>query len=177
MTAVADTYITVSQFNVHVRDNLLETEAGRAVNPAWLWFADGPNQSSEHQIEDHVIEDSESTTSEEYTDLETYGPTVTLTCNNWILIFTNCRIANSGANASYASYEVASEEEGAFLDEAKASRALIRDGGAGTANRYGQVSSLKGLAGRGRYRVTMKYRTNSGTTGTFQQRRLQVMPL
>lgn len=178
MTAVADTFATPAQFNVHVRDNLLDTEAGRALVPGALWFSDGPKRGSEHIIVDHNIETSETTTSETYTDLDTFGPTVTLPCNKWILIMTNCRLANSTTKASYASYEVVSEEEGVFQDEPKASRAIIRDGGAGAANRYGQVSSLNGLPGPARFRITMKYRVgDTATTGTFLQRRMQIMPL
>lgn len=178
MTAEAGTYVTRAQFNVHVRDNLLETEAAGAVTPGALWFADGPGRGSEHIIQDHVIETSETTTSETYTDLDTFGPTITSFCNEWILIFTNCRLANSTTKGSYASYEVVSEEEGLFQDEPKASRAIIRDGGAGAANRYGQVSSLKGLAGPMRYKISMKYRVgDTATTGTFSARRLQIMPL
>lgn len=112
MTAVSGTYVTPAQFNVHVRDNLLETEAGRATTPGAPWFADGPSRSSEHIIVQHNIETSETTTSESYTDLDTFGPTVTLNCNQWILIMTNCRISNSTTKTTYASYEVASEEEG-----------------------------------------------------------------
>lgn len=178
MTAVADTFVTTSQFNVHVRDNLLETEAGRAVTPGALWFSDGPHRGSEHIVQDHVIETSETTTSETYTDLDTFGPTITSHCNVWVLIFTNCRLANSTTKAAYASYEVVSEEEGVFQDEPKASRAIIRDGGAGAANRYGQVSSLNGLPGPARFKISMKYRVgDTATTGTFSARRLQVMPL
>jgi hypothetical protein len=178
MTAVAGTLLTVSQFNVHVRDNLLETAASRAMNPSWLWFADGPNRSSEHQIEDGVVETQESTTSESYTDLTTHGPAVNVACNDHILIMMNCQLGNSAANFSCASYEIASELEGGFLSEANNGRALLQDGGAGRRNRYGTVQTFRGLNGPGRYRITMKYRvSNSASTGTFEKRRLQIMPL
>ena len=178
MTAASGTFITPAQFNVHVRDNLLETEPAGATTAGRIWCADGPNQTSEHTVTSAAISTSQTTQSQEYTDLATYGPSVTVRCNELIIIMTNCQIGNSVSNASYASYEVASEEEGVFLNEPKASRAIIQDGGAGRHNRTGSVAALSGLPGPARFKVAMKYRvSNSVSTGTFQKRRVIVMPL
>lgn len=176
MTAVSGTFITPAQFNVHVRDNLMETEPAGATTQSRIWVSDGPNRVSEHQIGEGIVEAQETTTSSEYTDLKTFGPSVTLHCNDLIIIFTACQLGNSASNASYASYEVASAEEGVFINEPKASRAIIQDGGAGRLNRMGSVAALRGLGGAGDYRISMKYRvSNSASTGTFTKRRVNVM--
>lgn len=179
MTAASGTYITPAQFNVHVRDNLLETEAAGAQNATRFWAVDGPNRTSEHRIMESQVSATETTTSQEYTDLASYGPSVTVACNSLVLIFTACQVANSASNASYVSYEVASVDETiGFLNEPKASRAIIQDGGTGRHNRMGSMAALSGLPGPADFKVAMKYRvSNSVSTGTFQKRRLNVMPL
>lgn len=179
MTAESGAFITPSQFNVHVRDNLLETEAGRALIPSSMWFADGPHRVSERQVGDSIVDTSETTASESFTDLDTYGPSVKLNLVDIVLVMVNSQILNASTNAGYASYEIESELEGVFSSEPNRGRALIKDGGTtNESKRFGVTQVFQGLNGAGRYAVTMKYATSaSASNSTFVKRRLQVMAL
>lgn len=198
MTAVANALLTASQFNVHVRDNLLETEAARATasvgSTRQVWMADGPNKSSEHLVKDHNIDTQETTSYDEgYTDLATPGPLVAMITGYGFMIMANCQLGTNTVNDAFASYEIyASDsagkapdpEAGGFISEASTSRSILMDGAwpSGTAgsrlNRAGIVQVWAAVPEKGYFTVKMKYKVSSNdAVGTFAQRRLCVMAL
>ena len=182
MTAVENTFLTAAQFNVFVRDNLLETAPASALaaNNGRPWFTTGPNAVADREINDHIIETLETTTSTDYVDLATHGPKLSMFGARY-LIMTNAQIGSSGtasAVASYAIFSTTSSGEPEFDSPAIHSRGLIQDGGSGTDNRYGAVQLFGSMPAPGIYTISMKYLITSGAqTGSFQKRRLQVMGL
>jgi hypothetical protein len=195
MTAVANTLLTASQFNVHVRNNLLETEASRATAvvgaTAKLWFAEGSGRSAEHLVKDHNIDTSETTTSESYVDLVTVGPHVEMILNIGCMVMMNCQLGVSNqVNDAMASYEVFQSvgnmlppnDAGGFVSEANTSRSIHRDGltqdGNNVLDRCGVTHFFAGLPAKDLYVVRMKYKVSaSAATGTFTKRRMAIMAL
>ena len=189
MTAASNSLLTAAQFNVHVRDNLLETEASRAMVAGKPWFSDGPNRSSEHDYKFGAVETLETTSSEEYVDLATVGPRCEVVANGLLLIFTNAAMEINTANDANASYEIYEsfnllplEDGGGFLSPANNSRAITHDGATGTGleARMGcvQIFGDPAMPLKTKHTVKMLYRvTASAAVGTFQRRRLMVMAL
>jgi len=149
MTAVENSLLTAAQFNVHVRDNLLETEAARATTgntpgpgtgaTARIWGSDGPNRSVEHFVKDANVDSPTETTStdEGYTDLATPGPLVSMITANSFLIFMNCQLWTNTTNDAFASYTIFESdilgnppdaEAGGFESPANTSRSIHSDG-------------------------------------------------
>jgi hypothetical protein len=117
------------------------------------------------------VDTSETTTSTTFVDLTTVTDTVTVTigANGLALLFLNCRLLNSGTNASLVSF-VAS---GANTITAADNIAIINGGGQDHTEMYHKL--LTGLT-VGSTTFKMKYRVSAGT-GTFINRRITVIPL
>ena len=204
MTAVENSLLTAAQFNVHVRNNLLETEAARATTgntpgpgtgaTARVWGTEGPNRSAEHYVKDHNIDTLETTSADEtYVDLATPGPLVTVVTAYGFLIMVNCQLGTNTVNNAQASYEIYESdalgnppdvEDGYFSSPANTGRAIEMDGAwpngtaASSLNRYGVVQVWAAVPIKGLYTVKMKYKcTNNDAVASFAQRRLQVMAI
>src|SRR4030095_8605456 len=176
-TAVENSLLTAAQFNVFVRDNLLETEAARATAPptgsGYIWCGSGPNRIAQREAKQAIVETSQTTSQVEYSDLATLGPSLTMNFHTSMLVMINSKIANSSTFYSSASYEVTGAE---FESPAISGREIVKDGGTGIAHRFGAVQLFDLLPADGLYTVKMKYKVSAGT-GTFENRRLQVMAL
>jgi len=199
MTAVENSLLTAAQFNVHLRDNLLETEAARATAPvgdtARVWGGDGPNRSSEHFVKDRNVDSPTETTStdEGYTDLATPGPMCSMTTASGFLVMMNCQLWTNTVNDAFASYTIyesdingvaPDSEAGFFESPANTSRSIHTDGAwpagaaANASNRQGVVQLWGNVPVKGIYTVKMVYKVSSNDAiGSFAQRRLQVMAI
>lgn len=174
MTAVANSTFTAAQFNQYVRDNLNETAPAKATSAGSYFVADGVNSVAERTPNGTSVLTSETTGSTSFTDLATFGPSVTVDTGPYALVLTHCQAGNSGAGSAYAGVDVT----GASSIAPALNRSINIIGAAGATVGAGTaVLHVGGLAlTPGSNTFTMKYRVSSGT-GTFADRRIIVMPL
>lgn len=173
MTAVANAVFTSSQYNLHVRDNLLETAPAKATAAGRYYVATGPNFISERVPSTAESDNNESTASTSYTDLTTVGPSVTVTTGTKAIVWFNTQMVNNTANVeTYVSVEVSDDTTIAASD----SWSICQDGapsgqfwGFGTTTMFTTLNS-------GTNTFTMKYRV-SGGTATYRRRNIIVLPL
>ena len=173
MTAVANTVFTAAQFNTHVRDNLNETAPAKATTAGSLFVASGVNSIAERIPSTASVATSEMTASTSYTDVATPGPAVTATTGTRAIVAVTSLVQNStpGEN-SYASYAVSGASAIAATDDRAV---LITAAAINQTLRAAAVYMETGLTA-GSNTFTMKYRVTGGT-GSFQNRRLVVIPL
>lgn len=117
------------------------------------------------------VSTAETTASTGYTDLATTSDTVTATigANGLALVSISGALNNSGANANYMSFALS----GANVQAASDNFSIADVGTAGST--LGAVFLLTGLAA-GNTTFKAKYKVGAGT-GTFQLRRIAVVPL
>lgn len=170
LTAVANTALTAAQWNLSVRDNLLETPAAKATAANRIFVTTGSGAIAERRIVDDIVETSETTTSTTYDDLTTIGPQIaSLNTGTKVFVWINCTLSSSvTTNAARASFEVAGASTITAIDGRSIASTLT------TGIRCGVSTLLDVTAGNNTF--TMKYK-HSGGTGTFSSRRLQVMSL
>lgn len=174
MTAVAGAIFTASEFNTHVRDNLLETAPAKATAASQFFVSTGINAVAARSFESDAIATAQTTSSVTYTNLTTLGPQVSLQAGTRALVFISCEISNStGGAVSRASVEVNSQGDVQGADDSIS----IAQGGvtANSPTRAGISLMVTGL-NSGLNVFTMKYRVDSGTA-TFSNRELVVIPL
>lgn len=173
MTAVTNAVFTASQFNTHIRDNLLETAPAKAVLATSLFVTDGANTLDERRPEAAIVSASETTTSTSFTDLATTGPSVTVSTGTAALVFLSAQISNNTTgNISLMSYDVTGASTTAASDTFGI---MLQAGGANQFVRAGHALIHSGLT-EGSNIFTAKYRVTA-TTGTFVDRRINVVPL
>jgi len=173
MTAVANTAFTAAQFNLHVRDNLLETAPAKATTAGRLFVATGANAIAERANDAVNVATSETTASTSYTDLTTPGPSVTVTTGTKAIIMIGARMANNtlgeicsaSVDITGASTIVAADGR-AIRFESSAANDIARLG-------YGYI--MTGLAS-GSNTFKLQYKVTGGT-GTFVDRHLSVQAL
>jgi hypothetical protein len=170
MTAVANTALTAAQWNAHVRDNLLETAPAKAVNPGGYFVTTASNAIAERQVSNDFISTTQTTSSTSYTDLGTFGPTVTLTTGPKAIVSIAASMSMASDNAAgLLSFAVS----GATTIAASDNWAAVSDGVTnGNFNRIGVTHLVAGLNPGGNT-FTMKYRAGSAAT-TFQLREIVV---
>jgi hypothetical protein len=203
LTAVANATLTAAQWNATCRDNFLQMEPAKATGvveassassvsgrrcrrfttstkqaaAACMFFSTGANAIAERSWEGYVFNKTgtgESTSSTSYTNLTTYGPSVTITTGTQALVFWGALLGNTTANAAcYVSVGVS----GASTVAASDSWTLIDDGhsaasGDDNMRRRSTFKLFTGLTA-GENTFTMKYRVGSGT-GQFNYRALTV---
>jgi hypothetical protein len=78
MTAVDQGTFTASQFNMYIRDNLLETLPGKASSAARNFVTTGLNSVSERVPSYATVDTKEGTATTSFVDLATVGPSVTV---------------------------------------------------------------------------------------------------
>ena len=173
ITLTEDSIWTSAQWNSGVRDNLLETMAGKATSAGGWFVATGANAIAQRSITSASVNTSETTTSTSYANLATNGPAVTVTTGTQAIVMWNCLHQNSSANASCS---VSVDVAGATTRAASDSWRSLTDGLA-AANGWqgGSFVKLSGLtAGSNTFR--MQYKVSSGT-GTFANRELLVFAM
>lgn len=173
MTAVSNTVFTAAQFNTHIRDNLNETAPAKATTAGTIFVASGANSIAERVPSTNAVTTSESTASTSYTDVATPGPAVTVTTGTKAIVAVTSIVQNSTAGQnSYASYAVS----GASTIAASDDRAVIITAAAVNQTLRGAAIYMETALTAGSNTFTMKYRVTGGT-GSFQNRRIVVIPL
>lgn len=170
MTAADGSIFTAAQFNTNLRDNLLMTAPGIATTAGQYFVATAANAIAARATSGAGVLVNEATTSQSYTDLATPGPTVSgLATGTAAFVFPYCWCVNSLAtNMSMMSVDVSGASTVAPAD----SRSI---GTAGTTSVAASAVFNIGLTA-GSNTFTAKYRVGAGT-GTFNYRRLEVLPL
>lgn len=171
LTFTPNTALTASQLNAQLRDNLLETMPGRANQEDFegAHFAvSGTNEVTPYLPAGETIDASQTTTSTSYTDLATFGPSITLNTGTHALVILGAEFANSTTQTSYMGYTVSGASTVAATDTQAAAKM-----GTGF-YQFSQYVYQTGLTA-GSNTFTMRYRVTGGT-GTFVRRRIAVMP-
>jgi len=173
MTAVAGAVFTASNWNIHLRDNLLETEVAKASAYGQTFSGTGQNSIAARQV-------SQATNSgvtilnnvPAYSDLASVGPVVTVDTGVMALVMSSCRFVYQTSSGwyGYMSYAVSG-----------ATTRIAADGGAvgwrsttSDQMRMTGVDLCQGLT-PGTNTFTAKYRADGGPI-QFQERTLTVWP-
>jgi len=167
LTAVSNTALTAAQWNASVRDNLLTTPAALATTDSQWVVSSGANSVVARRPDfGNTVSASQSTSSTSFVDLATVGPTLTMTTGVRGLCLWGCQLTNSsGAANSYMSFTGANFTASTTASVQNAGTAAIQ---------ASYTLFLNGMTA-GSNTFTAKYSCSSGT-GTFQDRRLQVLP-
>lgn len=172
MTAVANTAFTADQFNINVRDNLLETAPGKATTNGGYFVATGVNAIAQRIIGTSFIGTAQPATSSTFSDLASTGPTVTVTTGTHALILFKAHVQHNTDNAVSAISCVIS---GATSSASTFDRSAQTDGVP-----LGNKNTICGFKyetlNAGSNTFKMQYYTNTGTA-TFERRELVVIPL
>lgn len=172
MTAVSGEIWTSAQFNVHVRDNLLETMPGKATAAGRMYVTNGLNSIAERVPTEATVATSQSTGSTSYTDLTTVGPSVSVSTGTSAIVWFQSQMESSSSTAETS---VSVAVSGATTVSANDDWRVLQSGCASSStNRLGGVHRFTGLT-PGTNTFTMKYRVSAGT-GTFEKRSIIVMP-
>lgn len=167
LTAVANASLTAAQFNASVRDNMLLTPAALASADSQWFVSTGTNTVVARRPDfGNTVSTAQATASTSFVDLATAGPTLTMTTGVRGLALWGCQLTNSvGAAFSYMSFTGAN-----FTASTTAS---VQSTGS-NAIQASYSLFLNGMTA-GSNTFTAKYAVSSGT-GTFQDRRLQLLP-
>lgn len=204
MTFTANSVLTAAQMNLHLRDNLLASEAAVVQEDHDYVISDGYHRLTRRKAADHLITTGQSTTSTEYTDLATIGPTVTVKTTNraWIIMTAHMQCSIATARI-YMSFEISRPDgvenpEGVLVKSGTAPTGEDGEAGEGEGGREPNdhwALSHDGLTAGGSFRrsyvdfisanltpgfntFTCKYRVGStSNTGTFTNRQIIVIPM
>lgn len=174
-TAIAGGVVSAADFNTHVRDNLLATEAAKALNVSGFFVATGSNTIVERLPQTDVVDTQETTASTTYVNLATVGPTVTVTTGTRAIVAHGGRIGpvTTGATASCKmSWAVSGATTIAASDNWAAGIVAMSTTGVVYGSRWYLATGLT----PGSNTFQCKYAVSSGT-GTFMFRSLHVIPL
>lgn len=172
MTAVSNDPVTAANWNTHVRDNLLETEAAKATGTSKHFVATGVNAITTRTTTDAVVTNTQSTTSTSYTDLATPGPSVSVTTDTTAIVWFSAESENTIGGA-LQKFSVA--VSGATTVAASDDWAVVLDGLYDLSPcRRGSAHRFTGLTA-GVNTFTMKYAAGSNTA-SFGKREIIVMP-
>lgn len=173
LTAVSNATLTAAQWNASVRDNLLETAAGKATTAGRHFVSAGANSVAERAIESQEIITAQTSTSTSYADLTTVGPTVTVTTGTRAIVFwqaqMQCTLANTSVRSavavSGASTVAAADTDDLYIDGLPASQQI-------RAAAFKHFTTLTG----GSNTFKMMYKVGGGT-GTWSDRQILVIGL
>lgn len=166
MTAIANTVFTAAQFNTHVRDNLLATEAGTATTAGRYFVTDGPNAYAQRSPETATVSASESTTSTTFADLATIGPSITIETGANAFVSWSCESSNS--TSAYSRMGIA-------VGSSISTTIWVGHTNYSGGTRYGETGAIYSTT-PGLNTFTAKYWVDGGT-GTWANRTLTVLPL
>lgn len=173
-TWVTSELVTAAIMNTHVRDNLLETAPAKVTAAAQLLVSTGPNAVAARQVDKATdLSNPETTASTSYTDTATAGPAVTVTTSTEAMLFFGAHMSNSSAgDECWVGYAIS----GATTLAASDSRAAMATSNAADDAYTSYITLNQTVLTAGSNTFTMKYRVTGGT-GTFNHRRLTVIPL
>lgn len=178
MTFVANAALTAAQLNTHLRDNMFETEVAKITAADNYLVALGKNRIKQGRPVANRLDTDETTTSTQFTDLATVGPTVTMTSGTKLLIWNKCDCYNDSASSAQGmAFDIqgllANGDEGTSI-EAKDTWMCMTDGVPGSSgNSVMNAAWITVTAGANT--TTAKYKVGSGT-GHFRYRLIAVFP-
>lgn len=176
MTFVANQVLTAAQLNTHLRDNMLESEVAKATTASGYFVGEALNSIVERIPKTHRIATSESTDSNDYTDLNTGGPEVTVTTGSAAFVFMAGGLETNTTNGqARMNYQISGATSRSPVDET----ALVVDGiTANNHNRIAQFDLVVTLT-PGENTFTCKYAGSrvAPATATFRDRFIAVLPL
>lgn len=172
MTATANTAFTAAQFNLHVRDNLLETAPAKATTAGRIFVSTGVNSIAEREVPTASVTTSQTTASTSYTDLGTIGPTITVATGVKAIAFWTANITNT------------TDHEASLMSITISGATSVTAGDAISMHLRGPVSPLTQSAAKfavytltpGNNTFTCKYRAAAGT-GAWGERALAIIAL
>ena len=174
MTAVAGSVLTAAQFNQSVRDNLAETAPAKATTPGSLFAVTATNQIAERtpNAATTLAQDTTSSTSYISTmDSGTSGPSLSITTGVAAVVLLSGALSNSTTLSSRMAYDISGATTRAGADN----RGIAVFGVASNGANIGIAVLEQGLT-PGTNTFTATYRV-AGGVGTFNSRRIQVIPL
>ncbi|MFJ1539278.1 hypothetical protein ACIODS_12115 [Micromonospora chalcea] len=165
--------LTSAQWNSSIRDNLLETAPAKATTANRIFVTTGTNSIAERQVGSATIITAHTTNSTTWTDLSVVGPTVTITTGTTVLVTLSALMSNNtaGANAQMGVAVSGASTVGANTDDA----VIVESSQANDLYQVSYMFPITGLTA-GVNTFTAKYQVGVGGTGTFQRRRLIVLP-
>lgn len=172
-TWVTGEVVTASLMNTHVRDNFNETGAAKITGGSQLLVGTAANSLAARTFGTDAVTTGQTSTSTSYTDLATVGPEVTVTTGTQALVtFDVFTSNNTSGGRTFAALAIS----GATTASAATDLAAIYEASAASdAAVVGRTFLYTGLTA-GSNTFTLKYQVSTGT-GTWQYRRLTVMPL
>lgn len=204
MTFVAGSVLTAAQLNLHLRDNLMASEAAIVQEDHDFVLSNGYHQLTRRKVADHLITTGESSSSTDYADLATTGPTVTVETTNraWVIMTAHMQ-CNDALSQIYMSFAIerpegaknadgelvatpedAEENQGDNADTSGSREpgdnwALAHDGLSTAGSfRRSYVDFISANLTPGLNTFTCKYRVaSSGVTGTWTNRQIIVIPM
>lgn len=181
MTFVSGAALTASQLNTHLRDNMFETEAAKVTAAGQYLVTIGRNHIEKRTPLAARVNTDETTTSTNFIDLDTIGPSVTVTSGSICLVLNKADIYNSAANqAGGMAFDIqgtqADGSDGTQL-EARDSWMCMTDGvSLGSGNSAMNCVLISSIV-PGTNTFTSKYKVgNSANTGHFRYRVIAVFP-
>lgn len=174
MTAVASTVFTAAQWNIHGRDNLNMNAPGVATTAGGWIVTAGYNTLAQRIPAVQYTGTSGNTDSTSYTDLDSFGSTVTITTGPMAIVSIGSQISNStagvGGRVSVATTGASS------IPENDGNSFYIESGNANDAFKgcWTTIFSDNFVAGSNTF--TQKYRASGGGVATFSGRLLTVIP-
>lgn len=172
LTATPGRVFTASDFNTHIRDNLLATEGAVAQTPGSYFISNMTGSAVERHTASNTIDTAESRDNLTYGDLDTVGPSITITTGQAVIIgFGADVLINTPGGASVISVGFTGSETIAPSDIAGFTTEGV---GAGTVVSGQFGSTFFNLAG-GSYTVTCKYRSSANVT--YSNRWIMAIPL
>lgn len=171
MTATANSVFTAAQFNTYVRDNLNETAPAKATAAGQIFVSTAANSIAARVPVTASVATTETTTSASYTDLATPGPAVTCTTGTQAIVSIRSGISDSTTQSALMSYAITGATTWSPGDD---SYSLLNGG---TAGMHASAMYLHTGLTAGSNTFTAKYRSVAGSTGTFNFRKIIVIPL
>jgi hypothetical protein len=173
MTFTDGAALTAAQLNTHLRDNLMETATAKANGTAGWFVATGRNQITQRTIASSRVGTAESTSAQDWTDLATPGPAVTLETGTRALVLTkyNCQDDTNGVTVRMGVALSGATER----DPLTASELRLDGVTAGNSLAFSGADLITTLT-PGTNTFTCKYKVGSGT-GTFRHRNLIVIAM
>lgn len=175
MTFAANAVLTAAQLNTHLRDNLNETAPAKATTSGQIFVSTGLNAIAARSPASHYVGTSQTTTGTSYTDLDTAGPSVTVTTGSRALVFFATRMWNTGTAYTHASFEITGATASPATDARSIAVRLTSGQGDGSAGGRYAGHQMETALTPGSNTFTMKYRVSAGT-GRYDERHLFVMP-
>lgn len=175
ITFVGQSRLTAAQLNSQLRDNMLETMPGKATNPGSYFVTTAPNEISERLWGSQFIDTAQFSASTSYTDLASFGPSITATTTSRAIVLLSCNMQSTNNSVeTFMSVQVSGATTRAASDTNSVSQEA-NDTGTPSERQFMRVVGFMDLT-PGVNTFTAKYRSSGASGGTFQRRRLTVLP-